>query len=889
MGTKQSSRIGRDSKWPLVGRADDLELIASMMRDGRGGVVIAGPAGVGKTRLGLEALALGGRLGLVPLRVTATKATAGIPLGAFSNILPDLEELPLRADLIRETASAISGRGQSSPVVLLVDDAHLLDELSAALVFQLVQESRSVVLITIRSGEAVSDAITVLWKDGLTDRLELGPLSATDTEELISKALGGPIDGATAALLHQRAGGNVLFLRELVRAGLDTGALRTTQGLWRLAGELSVSSRLVEILDRRMTALSPIDRSALQLLALGEPLELPLFRQLKPGLAVEWLEQRGMIKVELDGRRMITRLEHPLYADVLRAKLGGLRIQEFASMLAGAVEQSGGRRSTDLLRMATWRLQAGGPFNGPMMLKAAISTKKRKDLILAERFARAAVDAGTGFDAELLVGQLLWHQGRAREAAKTLGAVLPTCRDDAQKARLASSLVEVFDLGLADSDAALAAAEEVEAQIVEASYRDQIAIERARILGRRGRHGAAVAVIEPLLGRAKDRQLVTACFAAGTSMKLTGQISRALEVTELGYETQLQLSGPPMGYGPLVHRSFHCGALMQGGWLEQARKMATVSYSEAVKQGSPEEQGFLVLALAMIEERAGRLEATSRWSAETAGVFSQLGWPLMQRCGLIVLALARAQQGKGDEAMEVLVELEGLNVPAEDIYGPMLLQARAWTEVAKGNLDRATELLWDGVAMARAGGARVLECAALHDLARLGKASQVVDMIELVSAHVEGPFPKLRTEHVRALALGDPELLEQASSGFEALGSILLAAEALADAAVAWQKSGDLRRATAAQQRSAVLAARCEGARTPALMLSVTMRAALTDRELEISRLAASGLTSKQIAKSLFLSPRTVDNKLLSVYEKLGVKRRTDLASALTGYPDQLE
>jgi hypothetical protein len=125
--------------------------------------------------------------------------------------------------------------------------------------------------------------------------------------------------------------------------------------------------------------------------------------------------------------------------------------------------------------------------------------------------------------------------------------------------------VEVFDLGLADSDAALAAAEEVKAQIVEASYRDQIAIERARILGRRGRQGAAVAVIEPLLGRAKDRQLVTACFAAGTSMKLTGQISRALEVTELGYETQLQLSGPPMGYGPLVHRSFHCGALMQGG------------------------------------------------------------------------------------------------------------------------------------------------------------------------------------------------------------------------------------------------------------------------------------------------------------------------------------
>jgi DNA-binding NarL/FixJ family response regulator len=81
-----------------------------------------------------------------------------------------------------------------------------------------------------------------------------------------------------------------------------------------------------------------------------------------------------------------------------------------------------------------------------------------------------------------------------------------------------------------------------------------------------------------------------------------------------------------------------------------------------------------------------------------------------------------------------------------------------------------------------------------------------------------------------------------------------------------------------------VLAARCEGARTPGLVTAVPARAALTPRELEIARLAAAGLANKEIAARLCLSHRTVENKLHSAYEKLGVQGRAELARTLETY-----
>jgi DNA-binding NarL/FixJ family response regulator len=112
------------------------------------------------------------------------------------------------------------------------------------------------------------------------------------------------------------------------------------------------------------------------------------------------------------------------------------------------------------------------------------------------------------------------------------------------------------------------------------------------------------------------------------------------------------------------------------------------------------------------------------------------------------------------------------------------------------------------------------------------------------------------------------------------MGADLLAAEAAADAAVAWQKAGEPRQSARAERRAVSLSDRCEGPATPAL-LGVEARAQLPSAEREAAVLAAAGRSNKQIAEELSLSVRTVENRLQHVYEKLGISGRAELPTAL--------
>src|SRR5688500_966298 len=75
--------------WPLVGRAGELRLVNSILSRGdTGGLVLAGPAGVGKTRLALEVLARADQLGLPTAHTSASRAAAEVPFGAVAPLLP---------------------------------------------------------------------------------------------------------------------------------------------------------------------------------------------------------------------------------------------------------------------------------------------------------------------------------------------------------------------------------------------------------------------------------------------------------------------------------------------------------------------------------------------------------------------------------------------------------------------------------------------------------------------------------------------------------------------------------------------------------------------------------------------------------------------------------
>ncbi len=68
--------------------------------------------------------------------------------------------------------------------------------------------------------------MTALWKDGLLARLDLEPLSAAATRQVIESALDGPVDARCAARFRKLTGGNALFLRQLLTDQIAAGRMR---------------------------------------------------------------------------------------------------------------------------------------------------------------------------------------------------------------------------------------------------------------------------------------------------------------------------------------------------------------------------------------------------------------------------------------------------------------------------------------------------------------------------------------------------------------------------------------------------------------------------------------------------------------------------------------
>jgi DNA-binding CsgD family transcriptional regulator len=241
--------------------------------------------------------------------------------------------------------------------------------------------------------------------------------------------------------------------------------------------------------------------------------------------------------------------------------------------------------------------------------------------------------------------------------------------------------------------------------------------------------------------------------------------------------------------------------------------------------------------------------------------------------------LALALSGSPDDASKALAQHDSYG-RADPFWSVDLLQARAWTAVAGGDLPHARRLLDEAATVGEGNGHLVGVATAVHGLARLGRADKVTSRLAALAEQIEGDLVPAKLAHTQSLAHGDPIGLDHASVTFEAMGADLLAAEAAADAAAAWQQAGDPRRAAAATKRAADLGQRSEGAITPALQ-SIETRARLTPAERDAAILAAAGRSNKEIADQLGLSIRTIESRLQHVYEKLGLSGREQLTGIL--------
>ncbi|WP_030454947.1 helix-turn-helix transcriptional regulator [Herbidospora cretacea] len=855
------------SSWPLVGRAAALRVVTeSAAQPDVEGVVVVGPPGVGRTRLVKEAATRLAASGHPVSSATGTRAAGTIPLGALLHLAPPGDALATFSRIV----ARFDAPGGRRPV-LVVDDAHLLDSASAALVYQLAVHTRTFVVLTVRQGQAAPDVVTALWKERVARRVELGPLGDDEIDTLLERGLGGPLDAVTRRSLRRLSAGNPLVLYELVQSALEGGSLRTVDGLWHLEGHLRVTGRLGDLIEAQMDVDDAAVLGVLEVLACKEPLSQPVVESITGHTAVVEAERRGLVMLERSGQRIQTRLTIPAYAGVIRARMPRARHRAIWESLAESLAKTPRRRADDALELAVARQRAGLGSSVGELLAGARQAAEHLEFDMAEQLAMATREAGGGVDADLTLAEVLAWQGRYEAAA----GILPEpeeCVDEESSDRRAM-LQERIDYWHREAAPAGGhppgerAAEAVSTWIVllEGNVARSIAVGCALLappdpqLPPRAVTWAATAVMVAA-GLTGDRRLVDQAAATGLGV--------AVEHRNTLPRAEAQV------------RSVRCVALVLSGALVDAAAAVEAGYEEAVRTQLPQTVGIWTGLRGIVAKAQGRMTLAQQALRESIVLLEGHDPLRLQRLYLSELVGAHAMAGDTAGADQWLARMEDTPAPPGALVDPWINRNRAWAAVAASDLPLAADRALTAAKEARRAGAPLLEAHALADACRMGAAGAARDRLAELSVTTPTPVTRAFATMAAAHAAEDPDLLLESATTLARLGHTLAGAECAATSYRLLVAAGRRTAATSAQTLARELLSDCGGARTPQSDLSGG-DSTLTPRELQIAKLVASGLSGRAVADRLDLSLRTVNNHLGRVYTKLGVSGRQALAEIL--------
>ncbi|WP_433798423.1 LuxR C-terminal-related transcriptional regulator [Actinomycetospora sp. CA-084318] len=860
--------------WPFTGREGELARASAAMAE-RGAVVLVGAAGVGKSRLALELLDRLGRTRVLGI-VRATASARELPLGALLDVLPEVS-----ADLsgLQLAVAALGPRDGRD--VLLVDDAHLLDEVSAVAVGRLVTRGVRLVL-TARAGEPAPEAITALWKDDLAVRIDVGPLDRERTVAALAGALGAPVEPVSARRLHDTSGGNLLWLRHLVDGERIAGHLRAESGMWVWSGEVALSPVLSDLVGARLAGLSEPQQRVLELLAVVEPLDLDLLERLAGAEAVEETAQRSLVTLEETGDRWEARPAHPLYGELVRSRTSVPRARRLRAELSDALAGTEAGRPGADLRRAVLSLDNGRRPDPGLLLAAARQASGVSDFGLAERLLRAAIAAGGGFDARAGLAALLVYMLRADEADTVLALAAEEASDPDEMTRaiLLRTLTAHFGAsGAAVVDGGEHVLREAERRSsgddpTEDPRHDGI---RCVIAACRGEVAEAVARGERVLAAPtpSDDDVVLVSWGLGYTRALVGDARPPADLVDRGLAAALR--GRVMGnYAGNLAFSEILDAQLRGE-PESARRRLAWAHDLPGAEGA--------VWVALFEGRLGSVFGSPRSAVPALeGVLAVFpghggGWAAWL---LALVAQCHGMLGDAAAARTALTAAEGRRHPQVTMMEFELDLARAWVEAASGAGRSAVEAARRAAERCRAIGVRAAEVVARQHAVRLGATDQAERLRELAE-QLGSPRSRLAAEHAAALA--DARELLLVAGRLERRGMRPEAADAAAQAAAVARADHELVLATEAAARARGLAAACEGLRTPALA-DAEAPVVLSAREREIAHLAGEGLTNRQIAERLQVSVRTVESHVYRACSRLGLSDRAALVVVAGPRPD---
>ncbi|MQY05041.1 hypothetical protein ACRB68_31040 [Actinomadura sp. RB68] len=887
---------------PLLGRSAELGWLEGVLRRAAGGagqvVLVEGEAGIGKSRLLAEVCGRAVRDGWKVRRVEADVVAAYQPF----SVATDLFGTPARD--VAELVDAVRSDAVGEPLLLAIDDAHLADPASLHLLGSLARRTEDLalaMLVVYRPVPGLRTAAPGFRQCG-AQRIGLPGLPGDTLDELVVAML-ERMPGRELRGLLDGVAGNPGLAVELVAALDAEGMLESAGGHAEMSHpELPPAAR--EILLRSARELSPAAQTTLSVgcvLGTGfcvSHLALASGRSTVDLLPVlDELIDAGLFAADDDRLVFRHRLVHKaLYDDIPAAVRASLHLDvgralsetgapptEVGRHLAlGALP--GDKEALTWLRTAARGVRDTAPATSARLLEQALALALPEEPLHGDLMAD-------------LAESLAWS-GRLREAGELARKQLARRPGQASARRLSGLLANLWRVrgSQADEpDPAPAGPAELAWDLVLADRPGQ-----------------------PLKGTAADRDRpditpLAACAELGAqtlALLAAGHGQEALDAAEraLALQARHDLALWP-GHLPAAL------ALLQLDRLDEAETAVAEGQRRAEVSGALLHAPFYRWAHAAASYRRGRWDEAMAAAGEARALAGEVGTPMVAAWADTLAAELAVQRNDLRGAGAALARAEEI---AEDleiwpVWAP-LWRVRALVAEANGEPGRAlasVARLWEPPGSVAPPFPYLDQ---MVDLVRLCVACGDERLASRISRRVAdfaadpacGPAAGHVAQRCAGLVSRDPETLLSAAWAMREHPAPLARADALADAGAALVGA---RRAEESVHRleEALAAYEQMGAARSAAKVRSALRAlgvhrrsaarprrrsrgwgSLTATELDVLRLLSEGLTNREAAARLFISPRTVESHVSHIYAKLGVASRAALMAEAGAHAAEL-
>ena len=719
--------------WPLVPRRALDRLADILDANRRGGAALLGNEGVGKTTLATQAAERLGRGD--PLWVVGTLTQSSVPFGAFGPLL-DVHDAGKPAALIQSAADCVLAQADSAPII--VDNARLLDPLSASLVYRLAQEAAGPLIVTVRSVLRVPQVVSALWSDGLLERFDVIPLDADEAAAVVDA-----VGGTDAATLYRRSAGNALHLRMLI----ETGGSEET---------------LAAAIDRYLDGLAPQVREVLGYLCVYEPLSRADLAALAGEGAVESALAGNAAQVHTTSAAAPVYSGHPLFLERLATILTKAEVQGLRTAVAAQLAATPARTPADRLGRTLLALQGDGPVDGDAVVAAAQEALQLGDIALAERLSRGALDRAEHFDARLTLSSALAWQGRGREAESVLASVDTAALSEEQTMAWALPRAANQFWNLSEPERATTFLQNVRGRVGEASSHITLDALSATFAMNAGNVRRAIEVADEVLGHADAPDMAVA-WAASAAALCSARMGRFDTVAPA---VQRALASEYPGLLRFTVGLAETTALLMAGDTQAAYDTARgfTDFAELAQPGRA--IGEVLLAQVLLAR--GDATAAAELLAPAAATLARTGYswgPL----ALMYLTTALAHQGEIAESAKALARAQSRHGTKSALFAPELGVARAWRLATLGDGPAAITAARDAARTAKRSGQLAIAVWAWHEAARLGDR-RAADALAPIAGSVDCAYSRMALAHAKALAARDAAGLAEAADRLAAAG-----------------------------------------------------------------------------------------------------------------------